>query len=730
MRSVPRVCCSKLWLSFVAWLLGTAGALAGLAPENIFLVVNRASCASQTIANHYVQLRQIPMVNILYLDWTGSTANIDVNAFREKILGPILMQIERRGLADQIDAIVYSSDFPYQIDLAADIGKQQIPQQLSPHASITSATYLWQLVMTRNPNVIGLRNNQYVRSAGQRVIDPPSQGFRSWYGFGAQGEIIEGGGIHYMLSTMLAITSGRGNSVAEGVGYLRRSVKADGTRPKGTIYYCSTSDIRSKTRNGGVPTAIDDLARLGVNAEVVNGALPSGKKDVAGLMTGIADFSWPSAQSTILPGAICEHLTSFGGTMAEGSGQTPLSELLRYGAAGASGSVVEPYAMQEKFPLPEIQVHYARGCTLAESFYQSVFGPYQLLIVGDPLCRPWARIPQVTVADIKPNATLTGKLAVKATVTLADGKVDRLQMFLDGRRIGRRPAGTTLPFDTDNYADGFHELTVVGIDASPIEAHGRTTIPVLIDNRQHKIEITCGKPEVRWDDPIKLTINAAGLAGGIVFANGRKIEQFRGKDATMDFNARDFGTGPVTIVAVGGTDEKPPRFASSAPLRIVVRPNLPLPALSKPKPDQLVRGLRLKTASSNATPVQETRSADWLAKAGVKQGEAFGIEAYFDVPPPAKDTVAASAADVAAEGVHQFQIRYTGDLKLAVDSLVLHNGKDGKNEQIYLPVALAPGLHRLRIAGRAADSPKLQIRYGGEGTRSLDGERFRQLATP
>ena len=35
------------------------------------------------------------------------------------------------------------------------------------------------------------------------------------------------------------------------------------------------------------------------------------------------------------------------------------------------------------------------GCTLAEAFYQSVLAPYQLLVVGDPLCAVagWLRLP-------------------------------------------------------------------------------------------------------------------------------------------------------------------------------------------------------------------------------------------------------------------------------------------------------------------------------------------------
>ena len=33
--------------------------------------------------------------------------------------------------------------------------------------------------------------------------------------------------------------------------------------------------------------------------------------------------------------------------------------------------------------------YYAAGMSLAESFYLAVESPYQLLIVGDPLCRPY-----------------------------------------------------------------------------------------------------------------------------------------------------------------------------------------------------------------------------------------------------------------------------------------------------------------------------------------------------
>ena len=90
------------------------------------------------------------------------------------------------------------------------------------------------------------------------------------------------------------------------------------------------------------------LRKLGVKAEIVNGIIPQGKNDVQGAVVGKANFSWSQSGSTILAGAICENFTSFGGRLRENGSQTPLSVFMRHGAAGSSGTVDEPYSIQEK----------------------------------------------------------------------------------------------------------------------------------------------------------------------------------------------------------------------------------------------------------------------------------------------------------------------------------------------------------------------------------------------
>lgn len=786
--------------------------LAGGGPENVVVVVNADSWASKAVANEFIALRDIPPGNVIYLENLPDILQLDVEIFRKRILLPVLQEIDKRGLAGQIDYVVYSSDLPYAISVGPDLIGQKLPKVITPVASINGLTFLYRLVLAKNPAYLSLQANRYYRQrlpvisaqlsredreelaeAAKFIQDEkweeaaehfesllkqhpriaswrynlacclarldksedalaelgravehgwfdsehaqadkdlaslrekpkfkellermrntafemqPPLGFRATREFDPKGEVVAGTGHRYLLSTMLAMTSGRGNSVDEAIQSLRRSAEADGTRPKGTIYFLKNGDIRSRARHSLFPYAVRRLKELGVAAEVIEGTLPSQKEDVRGLMVGRAGFDWPGSKSQIQPGAICEHLTSFGGVLRERAGQTPLTEFIRHGAAGASGTVTEPYAILAKFPHPFIHARYVRGCSLAEAYYQSVHGPYQLLVVGDPLCQPWAETPQVAVDGIQPGATLQDTVRISPKTT-GSAKASHFELFVDGLRRGECQPGKSFEFDTRQLPDGHHEFRIVAVAEGPVETQGRAIVPVQIANRGQTLHVNGLQQEtLRWDQPLKLSARLKGGKRIAFLHNGRVVASITGSEGEAALDLKQLGQGPVRLQPIGLLEEGLARVTGE-PLTFSVMPPQPLPALNV-NWNELKPGLAVRAGGKTAA-VEDTQKHDWLSQAGVSPEQPFTVTGYFQVP---------------EEGVYQFQVRTKMPVSLSVDArqFDLQEG-DGWR---FLPVALAKGTHQVKIAGTAAEPLRLQVLFGGPGAKSLNKDRFRQ----
>ena len=97
---------------------------------------------------------------------------------------------------------------------------------------------------------------------------------------------------------------------------------------------------------------------------------------------------------------------------------------------------------------------------------------------------------------------------------------------------------------------------------------------------------------------------------------------------------------------------------------------------------------------------------NWLHDAGIASGKKFTVEGSFTV---------------AATDVYQFQLRGAAGLRLFVDGKAQDWPRG--SEWWFVPVHLAAGRHTVRIEGTAT-AEKLDIRFGGPGSRRLDGARF------
>ncbi len=604
-------------MAALVWTLYPQGTRAGGGPENVWLVVNPKSPDSMAIANHYMQLRHIPPGNVVYLPWDPDANTVGIDPFRTQILQPLLETLARRKLGEQIDYVVYSSGFPWLVDFNADVREFLAkapksrkppgtwPTHLGKHGSLTGLTSLFRHVLGKRLGYVSLSANRYMRPVfGGRQI-APTIGFRGVLQFDESGGLAASDGERYWLSTVLAVTptnKRRGMAAAEAMAYLSRSVGADGTQPQGKIFFTHTTDIRTTQRAAGFPFARDALHKLGIPTEVVPDNMPMGKNNVLGLTCGTPTFSWGQTGSTILPGAICDNLTSFGAQMFAASPHTALTEFLRHGAAGACGTVVEPYLnarLLAKFPSPMIHAHYARGCSLAEAFYQSVHGPYQLLIMGDALCQPFARIARVSGVDIKPGQHVRGTLTLRPDATIprkvfggidpnarvsanepsADdnvardentGQVDHFELFVDGVRKKIAKPGEPLVLDTTKLGDGYHELRIVTVGPAPIFTQGRKFVWVVAANHGRTITATPPQKRVPLGGTVTVTASSPGARRIDVRHNGRTLATIDGDSGSAKVEAAQLGAGFAYLQVVGFHGDEPEKQVFAKPIRLWV----------------------------------------------------------------------------------------------------------------------------------------------------------------
>ncbi len=454
--------------------IAPAKCCAALQPENVFLVVNARSWSSVTIANHYARLRDIPASNVFALDWPGSVVEVNVDDFRDWILQPILREIKSRRLDRQIRCIAYSADFPYAVSFASDVksgnGFLTAASKFNV-GSLTGLTFHHQLVMGRSTNYTAVAANPFAQT--ETVLGDQA---RPLARIGSMAS--SGGPPSPLFSMMLGYSSGRGNSVDEVVRSLTRSRFADGVFPRGTFYFMTNQNVRATTRSGRFPAACQALQAENRNAEISEGVYPRNCQDVLGLMMGFSAIDWTKSNSRLIPGAICENLTSYGGILDEMGKQTPISEFVRWGAAGTTGTVVEPYAIAAKFPDPIMHLHYARGLTLVESIYASVRNPYQLLALGDPLCRPWANQLPIDLAGTESDAEVEQRWEIRPTVSRLNRLAKpRFQLYVDGRRLGSCQLQQAFVLNTAGFPGGYHEAVVTLEDETDARIGGRRRLP-------------------------------------------------------------------------------------------------------------------------------------------------------------------------------------------------------------------------------------------------------------
>jgi uncharacterized protein (TIGR03790 family) len=330
----------------------------GLTPDQLAVLVNDDDPLSISVAGYYVTARHIPPQNVIHLHVGSGGASLSVASFT-----PLKAQVDAALTGTSAQAMAITWTQPYAVD----------------YMSITSAFALGYIPQEPTTNACS-NTSPKCGPDNPYVADPGSTSPFTDHAFRP-------------AMTIPATT------LAEAKALIDRGVASDNTWPVGSAYLMSTSDHVRSARCVLDPMYgyINECQHFldtwntvdsGIDARITMADSVQAKADVLFYVQGLASVP-DLATNTYLPGAVADHLTSYGGQIPT-SGQMSCFEFIKAGATGSFGTVVEPYAFQQKFPDPRVLIpRYFGGNTLVEAYWKSVASPGMGIFIGEPLARPF-----------------------------------------------------------------------------------------------------------------------------------------------------------------------------------------------------------------------------------------------------------------------------------------------------------------------------------------------------
>ncbi|MDJ0843870.1 TIGR03790 family protein [Crocosphaera sp.] len=306
--------------------------------RELAIIVNHADPLSVQIAQYYRQKRNIPTTHVIEVIFDPSVTSLSPEQFRR-------IKQEVDGLTPpEVKGYALTWTKPYRVDCM----------------SITSAFAL------------GFDPRHCAK--GCKAIAP-----NPYFNSNRSEPFIDFG-----IRPTMAITA---TTFTEAKALIDRGVNSDNTHPQGTAYLMDTKDQARNVRSNFYTTIVQQLSSK-IPIEVIKNNVLKDKNDVLFYFTGVTKVRALDS-NTFLPGAMADHLTSFGGQLTD-SGQMSSLEWLEAGATGSYGTVVEPCNFVQKFPHPGIAMyHYLQGDNLLHAYWKSVAWVGQGIFIGEPLARPF-----------------------------------------------------------------------------------------------------------------------------------------------------------------------------------------------------------------------------------------------------------------------------------------------------------------------------------------------------
>ena len=399
------------------------GAVSALEPHEILVIANKDIAESGRIARYYCRKRAVPQENIFELPLgTSLRDTISRDDYEKQLAEPIRKEFLTHERLGKIKCLLTLYGVPIKVGkrgvLAGQEGRlQELKvvteqqkkkiEQFTQEGTADSAPY--KQAADRRAQlqleidwISGTETNASLDSELSMVLFEAYDLYR-WQPNMLKNDVM---GLHYR-TLMVSRLDGPDESIAKGI--IDKALSAEKTGLRGTAYIDSRG-ITAENLYGHFDQSLRDLAALTgsqtdipVIEEQTAALFAPGSCPQTALYCGWYSLKKYVDAFDFVDGAIGYHIASFeAASLRDPNSSQWCPAMLKDGITATLGPVAEPYLHSFPEPLAFFLELYSGRC-LAEAYYRTTpFNSWQLLLIGDPLYRPFKNFPEKT-GDEKPE---------------------------------------------------------------------------------------------------------------------------------------------------------------------------------------------------------------------------------------------------------------------------------------------------------------------------------------
>jgi uncharacterized protein (TIGR03790 family) len=385
-----------------------------LEPDEILVIANKDIAESGRIARYYCRKRGVPDKNILSLP-LGTSLNDTISRgdYEKQLAEPIRNELLIRRLLGQIRCLLTTYGIPIKVGERGPLIDQESKltglgglakqekkriEQLKQDDLADSAQYkqsnqrLAQLQLEID-SINGKETNASVDSELSMVLFGAYDLFR-WQANMLKNDVM---GLSFR-TLMVSRLDGPDYRIAKGL--VDKAIKTEKTGLKG-IAYIDSRGIVKKDLYGHFDQSLRDLAmftrlqtEIPVKEERTAKLFAPGSCPLTAIYCGWYSLRKYVDSFDFADGAIGYHISSFEAVnLRDPNCSQWCPSMLRDGITATLGAVAEPYL--HSFPEPRAFFgELYKGRCLVEAYYRAKpFNSWQLLLIGDPLYRPFKKLP-------------------------------------------------------------------------------------------------------------------------------------------------------------------------------------------------------------------------------------------------------------------------------------------------------------------------------------------------